>query len=240
MKIKRKRAYILVIIIVIIIIAGLIIPLSLIINNSIILTRIYYDINYKGSVQNLETIIEKSELFEYEKYCKYRDYEGVVHNNISDVDYLYHIDRDFIESLKPQIDEDKKKFHLYTGFQHNFIYSVEVTNESLIYLTYNNNAIIKAEYANQTEIFAAKRGIENGVRFWLGNWYLNFTQIPFAPSSSSTIKLNNTILVRMYLEYRYSYSWGGSGDIRIEQFLCFNSEVQTMFVYFPLTYLSVT
>ena len=80
-----------------------------------------------------------------------RDDSGKVHN-ISDVDYIYHIDREFIESLKLQIEDDKKKFHFYPFFSHNFIYSLEVTNESLIYLTYNNNSIIKAEYANHTEI----------------------------------------------------------------------------------------
>ncbi|MHA2009668.1 MAG: hypothetical protein ACXABO_14395 [Promethearchaeota archaeon] len=195
--------------------------------------------NYDINVQDFDDIIEKSELFDYEKYCKYRDFEGIVHNNISDVDYLYHIDREFIESLKLKIEEDKVKFHFFPFFSRNLIYSLEVTNESLIYLTYNNNSFIKAEYANRTEIFAADRGRENGARFWCGNWYLNFTLIPFSPTSSSTIILNNTLLVRMYLEYTYYYSWEGSSYLRIEQFLCFNSDVQTMLVYFPLTYLFV-
>ena len=77
---KRKLVYIPVTII----ITGLIITISIIINNSIILTRIYYRINYKGNVQNFESIIEKSELFEYQKYCLCRDYLGDVYN-LSDV-----------------------------------------------------------------------------------------------------------------------------------------------------------
>jgi len=232
---KRKLVYIPVIII----ITGLIIAFSLIINNSIISTRIYYKINYKGNVQNFESIIEKSELFEYQKYCKYRDYSGEVHN-VGDVDYLYHIDREFIESLKLQIEDDKKKFHFYPFFSHNFIYSVEVTNESLIYLTYNNNSIIKAEYANHTEIFAARSvHYNNNSLYWVGNWYLNFTHIPFAPNSSSTIVLNDIFLVKMNLEYDYDCGIQCSGHLRIEQFLCFNSNFQTMLVYFPLTYLAV-
>jgi len=144
---KRKLVYIPIIII----ITGLIITFSIIINNSIILTRIYYKINYKGDTQNLETLIEKSELFEYDKYCKYRDSWGEGPINNSDCYYCY-IDKDFIESLKLKIDKEKKRFHFYPHFSHNLIYSVEVTNESLIYLTYNNNNIIKAEYANRTEI----------------------------------------------------------------------------------------
>jgi hypothetical protein len=239
---KTKRVYIPVIIIVITI-AGLIIPFSLILNNSIILSRIYYEINYKGNVQNLETIIEKSELFEYEKYCKYRDSwgEGPLNNS----DYYYtNIDREIIESLKMQIDKEKKKFHLDTGERYNFIYSVEVTNESLIYLTYNNNNVIKAEYSNHTEIFAADRVWDYNHNMytsnWEGNWYLNFTQIPFTPTSLSTIVLNDTFLVKMNLEYDYSCGFACSGNVRMEQFLCFNSNIQTIFIYFPFSSHSIT
>ena len=232
---KRKLVYIPIIII----ITGLIIAFSLIVNNSIILTRIYYKINYEGDFQNFESIIEKSEYFEYQEYCKYRDYGGEVHN-VSDVDYLYHIDREFIESLKLQIESDKKKFHFYPSFSHNFIYSLEVSNESLIYLTYNNNSIIKAEYANHTEIFTARSGhYDNNSLYWEGNWYLNFTLIPFAPNSSYTIVLNDVFLVKMNLKYHHKYGLGGSLDLRIEPFLCFNSNLQVMFVYFPFNPLVV-
>jgi len=227
---KRKLVYIPIIII----ITGLIIAFSLVINNSVILTRIYYKINYDGNFQNYESIIEKSELFEYQKYCKYRDYDGEVHN-VSDVDYYYHIDREFIESLKLQIEDDKKRFHFYPYFSHNFIYSVEVTNESLIYLTYNNNSIIKAEYANHTEIFIAQSvNYNNNPLYWMGNWYLNFTHIPFAPNNSSTFILNDIFLVKMNLYYEYYYNFGESRGVIIDQFLCFNSNFRLMLVYFPL------
>ncbi len=234
---KRRRTYLLVIIIGIII-AGLVIPFSLIINNSIALSRIYYEINYKGDLENLETIIEKSELFEYDNYCKYRDSWGEGPLNISDYSYSYYfIDKEFIESLKLQITEEKKKFHLYTGDLYNFKYSMEVTNESLIYLTYNNNNIIKAEFANHTEIFAADRvwdySYNRYTSNWEGKWYLNFTQIPLAPTNSSTIALTDTILVKMNLEYHYSCGWGCYGDVKIEQFLCYNSDIQMIFVYAP-------
>ena len=229
MKINRKLVYILVIII-----TGLILTFSLIINNSIILTRIYYKITYEGNTPHFENIIEKSELFEYDKYCQYRDHFGEVHQ-VNNSDDFYHIDREFIESLKIQIEADKKKFHFYPYFNHYFIYSLEVTNEYLIYLTYNNDAIIKAEYANHTEIFSAKcYHYEDNSPYWLGNWYLNFTQIPFAPNSSSTIVLHDLFLVKMNLYYDYVYGNVGAEGLIIEQFLCFNSNLQTIFVYFPL------
>jgi hypothetical protein len=232
---RRKLVYIPVIIIICI----LIITFSLIINNSIIFTRIYYKIYYKGNVPDIESLIIKSEFFEYSKYCKCRDNFGEVHN-ISDVDYLYHIDNELITSLKHQIESDKNKFHFYPFFSHNFNYRLEITNESLMYLTYENNSIIKGEYLNHTEIFSAQSGhYSNSSLFWEGNWYLNFTQIPFTPKESSVIQLNNTILVRMDLKYHFSYGLGGMEDLRIEQFLCFNSYFQTIFVYFPLVYLAV-
>ena len=71
---KRKLVYIPVILI----ITGLILTFSIIINNSIILTRIYYQVSYDASIQNSETLIEKSEVFEYEKHVKYRDYPGEI------------------------------------------------------------------------------------------------------------------------------------------------------------------
>lgn len=228
---KRKLVNVLIIIIII----GLIIAFSLIINNFIILTRIYYKINYEANIQNSESIIEKGELFEYQKYCKYRDdWWGEVHN-VSNSDYYYHIDRELTESLRLKVEADKEKFHFWPSYSHKLIYSLEATNESLIYLTYNNNSIIKADYANHTEIFAARsRHYENNSLYWEGNWYLNFTHIPFSSNMSSTIILNDIILVKMNLYYDYVYGNVGAEFLRIEQFLCFNSNLQTIFVYFPL------
>ena len=120
---------------------------------------------------------------------------------------------------------------------------MEVTNESLIYLTYNNNSIIKAEYANHTEIFAADRCWDyyhnKYTPNWEGNWYLNFTYIPFTPSNSSTIVLNDIFLVKMNFESTFDCGIQCSENLRIEQFLCFNSNLQTMFVYFPLSSFAV-
>ena len=95
----------------------------------------------------------------------------------------------------------------------------------MIYLSYNNNSIIKAEYANQTELFRAG----------FGHWYLNFTQIPFAPNMSSTIILSYIFLVKMSLEYDIAWGFGGAENLKIEQFLIFNSNFQIMSVYIPLS-----
>jgi len=43
----------------------------------------------------------------------------------------------------------------------------------------------------------------------------------------------------MDLEYHYDYGLGLSEGLIIEQFLSFNSNLQTMFVYIPLTCLMV-
>lgn len=194
-------------------------------------------------MHNLEAVIEKSELFDYEKYCKYRDSWGEGPLNTSD-SYYRNIDRKFVESLRLEIDREKKKFHLYPGDHYNFIYTVEITNESLIYLTYNNDNVIKAEYANYTEIFAAERCWDYHNNKYKpnreGNWYLNFTQIPSAPTNSSTISLNNTLLVIMNLDYHYSCGFACSGDVFMVQFLCFNSNIETIFVFFPFAMHSVT
>ena len=203
--------------------------MAVLINNSIILTRIYYRVSYDANIQNTETLIEKSELFEYEKYVKYIDYRGV--HNLSRSDYHHYIDREYIESLQLRIEADKQKFHLFPAYQHNFIYSVEVINESLIYLTYNNNSIIKVEDNNHREIFSAILAFwDINSPHWTGTWYLNFTHIPFALNESSTIMLSNIFLVKMNLKYNQVISLGTSSHLTIEQCLFFNSDFQIMFV----------
>ncbi len=225
MKMRRKQKNILLILILI----GIITPSSLMINNFTILTRIYYKVSYDANIQNSESLIEKSELFEYEKYVKYCDYLGI--HNLSRSDYHHFIDRDYIDSLRLKIEADKQRFHLYPAYERNFIYSVEVSNESLIYLTYNNNAIIKLENKNHTEIFRAILAFwEPNSPHWTGTWYLNFTQIPFALNDSSMIVLSNIFLVEMNLKYNQVIGLGSSSNLTIKQCLIFNSDFQIMFI----------
>ncbi|MFX1278151.1 MAG: hypothetical protein ACFFA3_01965 [Promethearchaeota archaeon] len=200
---RRKWMYLLGIILTGILITSF----SLIINNFIILTRIYYKISYKTEIQNSEIVIEKSELFEYDLFFEVN----------------YQIDRFIVEDLKLKIDDDKEKFHFYPYYKHVLIYSLKATNESLIYLTYNNSLIIKADYENQTEIFTTQR-----------DCYLNFTLIPPPSNNSSIIVLNEVVLVRMNLKYNHVYNSLGAKIIEIEQFLCLNSNFDIIFICIPL------
>ena len=203
----------------------------LVVNHFIILVSLFYRITYPTDIQNYDGIVEKSESFDYLKYCRYRNYKAEI-QNLSRFS-PYHIDREFLESLMLKIDNDKKKFNIDTLYRNNFVYSLEVLNESLIYLTYNDNTVIKAEYANHTEIFAARwEQFGDHTPYWDGSWYLNFTQIPSVQNSSFTIALNNIFLVKMQLKRDYAVSWASS-HLEIEQFLVFNSNFQVIFVYIP-------
>ena len=207
----------------------------IIINNFLIQSRIYYRTSYDGNVNDLGEFIEKSEFFDYREYCKCRDYFGIVHN-VTNYDYFYHINNDFIVNLKTKITNDQAKFHLFPFYEHHFMYSFEATDESLLFFTYNNNSIIKLEDQAHIEVFSAhERHYENSSTFWEGSWYLNFTLIPFSSGLNSIIQLNNSILTKMNLHYDYDYALGESNTLIIEQFLCFNSNYQIIFVYIPNT-----
>lgn len=225
---KRKLRNTLIILLLI----GIIVASLISINQFLISTRIYYRDTYRGDLVDIDTIIEKSELFDYQGYCKYRDCSGGVYN-LTNSDNYYHIEREFLDSLKLNIENDQGKFHFYPFYSHSLVYLFEANQESLLYLTYNNFSIIKAEYANHTEIFTANDCIDSP--FWEENWYLNFTHIPYTPDLSSTIALNNIILVKMSLEYDHNYGFGtGVTSLRIEQYLCFNSSYKLIFVYIPI------
>lgn len=216
-------------------IGALVVTSLILINHVLILSRIYYRISYNDDVNNIEKIVEKSEFFDFQKNCKCRDYFGIVHN-VTNYDYFYHIDNDFIVNLKSKISNDHEGFHLYPFYEHHFVYSFEATDESLLFFTYNNNSIIKLEDQAHTEIFSAhERNYENSSTFWEGSWYLNFTLIPFSSDLNSIIQLNNSILTKMDVHYEYDYALGEANSLIIEQFLCFNSNYQIIFVYIPNT-----
>lgn len=219
---------------------GVIIFTSLIvINHFLTLSRIYYKISYDGDVNDLQTIVEKSELFDYQKYCTLRDFEGTIYN-LTSYAYFYHIDKNFIDSLKTKITNDQMKFQMNPFYAHHFTYSLDASNESLLYFTYNNNSIIKLDDGTHTDIFSARENhYGNSSTFWEGSWYLNFTLIPFSPNLNSTIQLNDSILVKMNLVYDYIYGNVGAESLLVDQFLCFNSNYQIVFVYIPINSLIV-
>lgn len=220
---------------IIFLLTGIIVVSLISVNQLVIATRIYYKATYRGDLIDIETVIEKSELFNYQEYCKYQDCSGEVYN-LSNSDNYYHIDRDLLETIKNNIEDDQGQFHLYPFYTHTLKYIIEVNQQTLLYFTYNNFSIIKAEYANYSEIFKAKDCFDSVYRE--EGCYMNFTQIPNTPDLSSTIAINNSTLVKMSLEYDHNYGFGiGVTSIRIEQYLCYNINLELIFVYIPMVVL---
>ncbi|MHA1343703.1 MAG: hypothetical protein ACTSQG_06935 [Promethearchaeota archaeon] len=147
----------------------------------IIKPNIYYIIDYDIDILQEERIIDKGELFEYQKYLKC----------IEDCRELSYVDREFINSWKAIIDNDTG-FHLDPGYYHYFIYEFKVREKSKIYLDYDNNTIYNAKYEDNSTIFYNSEGI----------FYLNFTIVPYV-SKKTTISLTNIILIEMSLEYSH-------------------------------------
>ena len=156
---KRKRAYVVIIIIII----GIIIPFSLIINNFLVLTRIYYKINYEVDGDNPDTLIDKAETLDYQSLIKYHDATGEIHNltnSYFDGHLITHyINREYIETLKEELSSDSKRFHWWFGHHHYFNYLLNVTEETKLYFTYNNNTMIRAQYENYEDIFVVNESV---------------------------------------------------------------------------------
>jgi hypothetical protein len=206
------------------------ISMILFINNFIIISRIYYRVYYEVNLPNSDEIIEKAETFDYLKYLKMHGPYGEI-QNFSKFNFNY-IDREFIDFLKGKINRDNKRFHLWPGYYHNFIYIFNTTEESKLYFSYNNNTIFNATYENQKAIFIVDPPSEF---YFIGSWFINFTQVPHVVNQSSTILLNNTILVKMILKYDHLYGNVGGEFYQIEQYVILNSSLHVIFIYTPHT-----
>lgn len=225
---------------IIIIIIGIIIPFSLIMNNLIILTRIYYKENYEVDSDNLGTLIDKAETLDYLSLIKYHDEMGEI-NNLTDSSLnghssIHYINRKYIESLKKDLFSDSKRFHWWLGHYHYLYYTFNVTEESRLYFTYNNNTMIRAQYENYEDIFVVVRNYNTKKR--VGNWYINFTQVPYVVNLIS-ISLNNTFLVRMILKYDYLFGNVGGIFYEVEHFLVLDANFQIIFIYIPQVHVMV-
>ena len=225
---KTKKAFIISLSVV------LSISIILIINNFIIFSRIYYRVYYEVNLPNSDEIIEKAENFDYLKYLKMHDPYGEI-QNLSKFNINY-IDREFIDFLKGKINRDNKRFHLWPSYYHNFIYTFNATEESKLFFSYNNNTIFNATYETQKPIFIVPPPIWFN---FIGSWFINFTQVPHVVNQSSTILLNNTILVKMILKYDYLFGNLGGEFYQIEQYVILNSNLQVIFIYVPATQLIV-
>ena len=147
------------------------------------------------------------------------------------VSALEHSANMHLKSLKKELSSDSKRFHWWFGHYHYFDYLLKVTEERKLYFTYNNNTIIGAQYENYEDIFVVERNYNTKKR--IGNWYINFTQVPFVVNQTS-ISLNNTFLVKMILKYDYLFGNVGGIFYEVEQFLVLDAKFQVIFIYIPL------
>ena len=202
----------------------------IIVGQLLILTRIYYKTYYEGDLQNFDYLVDKFESFDYIKYVKdqARDQEYNLTKNSGT-----YIDRDYIEYLKEKIDRDFPKFHWWPFHTHYFHYTFNATEESQIFFTYNNNSVIAGQYHDSRVIFLA---YGYGDNIWEGKSFINFSQVPYVSdydpfTESSTISLNNTILIKMELYYHYVRAAFGHETCKTEQFIVVNSNYQIIFTY---------
>ena len=203
----------------------------IIVGQLLILTRIYYKTYYKGDLSNFDYLVDKVETFDYIKNVKDqgRDYGYNLTKNSG-----HYIDRDFIEYLKKKIDDDFWEFHWWPFHTHYLHYTFNATEESQIFFTYNNNSVIAGRYDDFRVIFIAF-GYDN---IWEGKSFINFSQVPYVSEDDydpfteySTISLNNTILIKMEIDYYYSRAPFGHLSCGTEQFIVLNSNYQIIFIY---------
>ena len=206
----------------------------------LILTKIYYKTCYEGDLQNFDYLIEKVESFDYIKYGKYQGYDQ--RYNLSKNSGTY-IDRDYIEYLKEKIDSDFPKFHWCPFHTHYLHYTFNATEESQIFFSYNNNSVISGQYKDSKAIFVAFWHHDYGDNLiWKGKSFINYSQVPYVSENnpykyfpfnkSSTISLNNTILIKMESYYCYDYAMNDFPmTCTTEQFIVLNSNLQIIFIY---------
>ena len=187
-----------------------------------------------------EKLIDHVETLDYPSLIKYHDAMGEIHNLTNyyfDGHFNTHyIDREYVEALKEEVRGDSKRFHWWPGHYHYFDYLLNVTEETNLYFTYNNNTMIRAQYGNYEDIFDVERDYSTKKR--VGNWYINFTQIPYVVNQTS-ISLNNTFLVKMILKYDYLFGNVGGIFYEVEQFLVLDEKFQVIFIYIPLVLVAV-
>jgi hypothetical protein len=197
------------------------------------------------NLSNSEEIIEKVETFDYLKFAKMHSESGELYN-LSKFNINY-IDREYIDFLKEKVNRESKKFHLWLGYHYYVYYTFNASEELKIYFSYNNNTIFNATYENQNPIFIVDFDNPAFVYipnepYWfssIGSWYINFTQVPYVDSQSSTIQLNNNILVKMILYYDHLYGNVGGEFYQIEQYVILNSNLHVIFIYAPATQMVV-
>jgi len=213
--------------------------LFFVVNNSIILSQIYYREGYDFNLPNSNEIIEKAETFDYLKYLNMYDTSGKPYN-LSEFNANY-IDKEYLDYLKGKIIKNRARFHWWLGYHYKIVYKFAATMVSKLYITYNNITIFNTTNENQETLFdigISEVYIPDALPRWvnsIGYFYINFTQIPYVNNLSLTLVLNNIILVKMTLDYDHLYGNLGGEFFQIKQFVMFNSNIQVIFIYSPHT-----
>ncbi|MHA1988484.1 MAG: hypothetical protein ACW98D_17780 [Promethearchaeota archaeon] len=204
--------------------------------NTTILKYYYYNISYDIKTENPGNLIEKVETLDYLSVLQSYERDGSVHNitdsNNDGCRVSSYINREYINYQKREISADSMRFHFWFGQRHYFDYVFEATSEPRLNLTYVNNTIIKAQYETLEDIFVVNSRYYHFTKIWYGNWYINFTQVPYMVNETS-ITLNNTILIKMSLNHVYVLSSLAGIWIDINQYIVLNENLQVIFIYVP-------
>lgn len=193
-------------------------------NVIVVRPKIYYRIEYDIIVSNREEIIDRVENLNYPAYLN-DDYYSDLYEGITSF-----VDRDLIDFLKSRIESDIR-FRLSPFYQHNLHYSFLGEHHSKLFLTYNDNRIFSIKDDNNRSLFVRQDNI------WPeSNWYLNFPQIPHVYEETSTLMLNDTIFVKMKVDYLWVCGYICLHDHSYEQYLLLdeNLDIMLIFIYFDI------
>ena len=196
-----------------------------ILNLTLIKSRIYYLIDYDVQGSNREEIISKVETLNYTVF---------LNNNIEqDDEFKRFIDADFVQYLKGRIENDTK-FHWEISYGHYLRYFFIAENHSEVYLTYNNNTIFGVKDQNNQSLISAE------TYFWTEiAWYLNFTQLPYVYGDNFTILLSNAIFIEIRLSYGYSCGSLCGLGYSIDQYLVLSTNLEVLMIFIPYRDVSV-
>jgi len=193
-----------------------------ILNLTLIKSRIYYFIDYDVQGSNREEIITKVETINYTVYLN-----NYLEGNRG---FKSYVDADFVQYLKSRIENDKN-FQWEMLYEHYLRYYFIAENHSKLYLTYSNNTIFSVKDQNNNSLFL----VENYDWDYVA-WYLNFTQLSYVYSDNTTILLSNAIFIEIHLDYGYYCGSLCGLWYTIDQYLVLNTKLDALMIFIPHTY----
>jgi len=196
-----------------------------ILNLTIIKSRIYYLIDYDVQGSNREEIINRVETLNYSVYLQ----------NIIELDdeFKSFIDADFVRFLKGRIGNDTK-FHWELSYGHYLRYYFIAENHSDLYLTYNNNTVFNVKDQNNQSLLLVENYLWTEIA-----WYLNFTQLPYVYGDNFTILLSDAIFIEISLSYGYSCGSLCGLYYSIDQYIVLSSNLDALMIFIPYTGVAV-